>query len=292
MTSSRWILAGAVLAILATLWCAVTWHRPPAATPPVRGAASPAPIPPVTVLGELERLRRELEPSMAAAVFGITRAGRLSVGRPPTADPEWSSFPCNEAGGFANLVPFIERSIRPATLFRHRDLNPRDIYVPPDSRSPLGALVRSHVRYLDALGRLLGRLVHEDLSRLIERGEDRVLVLSDSQEARFRVWDERRRWEEGIDPSLGEPQPFFSTDFRNYENAKGIQACRGIDGVVHAATRDMLPRARDVYAEMDFVRIELAGEILHYFVATGLLEPDQAQRLLCRARELTLSDNG
>lgn len=189
-------------------------------------------------------------------------------------DEQWERFP-RSAFSFSTALGRHPQGLEARSLFRHKDLNPLDRYVGPDSRSILSKgmdLYRARIEEADTLQRRLSisefqklkkdnRLATRSLEQMRQDLTPEELAIQQRAEAKIRAANG------GKDPAY--PVIVPSLLFKDQRKPHAYESTSS--GQLLSATLEELPATEEAVRLRDFITMEYGAFILTWFAEnTGL----------------------
>jgi hypothetical protein len=169
-------------------------------------------------------------------------------------DSEWLALP-REEWDFAQNAIYAPHQLTVRTLLRHKELNPRDVYIPAQHRAELEAILKSRKPSLLEYSRAIARAKRAEFEQakkqgLAERYEPRVIKQPDGSRVIF----------------PNEVRPGAVMTFK--------------DGTMEVVAREHF-RVRDQAREgSTFLAVEQAGQVVMWFEKLGMLDSGRATMIL------------
>jgi hypothetical protein len=220
--------------------------------------------------------------------------GNSTLGSAQTSDPEWAQLPRSK-WRFAAMMLSSPDTLAGSSLFRHVQLNPRDIYIAKARRDEL-------VQWLDLVMPLftsgisaIAMTTEQELGSLIATGAIQPMQLKRDRKTQEKIErllvaekEHRRNWSnrgfDYVEPILG--VNWIPGTKSVYEGGDMIQSWRRVGASFFGANREQMPLSAQLWAQRDALSVHFASRIALWFVEHGTLTSNESDQLLQQAMSL------
>jgi len=202
-----------------------------------------------------------------------------------TTDPEWSSYRRHDFSLVVRMAVLPEVPLKASDLFRHKQVNPDDVYVSLDARQVLALEVASSTDLLEQITVIQARTATTELTALIEAGLARSVTIdslrvgsllnSDPQRYKSIKASLNRRGLNVEDTFILNPAAFF----RDGSKAFWMQA-RAANGMVYGARLAELPLTHESVEMRHYMIMHLCSVVMEWSKSLQLLDAEPAMEIL------------
>jgi hypothetical protein len=198
----------------------------------------------------------------------------VSVREGQDADDEWNRLPRGSSPKMLVGIMYNQRlTVEPERLFRHRVLNPRDVYIPRAVRASLPVALAGSISELDSVYTLYHETVTLEMNMLVADGKKHPLQFNDKPET---IAFLRKH----------PPQPgVLHLKPQLYVDGDRVDVFCGIGGTLYGFSNTDAPRILGLVDYLNFLRFSIATQIGQWFVSVGALGSAELNGLLAEASD-------
>lgn len=186
-------------------------------------------------------------------------------------DEEWVSVPRKTRPSAATvLLTYPAKAIVVSSLFRHGDLNPRDIHIAKDRRVAFEQMVAPMLSGILEMDVAYSDVVTQEMNRLIALGVKKPLTFNDSEYTRKYLSDH---------PSLASPPH----DKRLYCGGDSIRVFYGVGGTLYGFSLSDSPSVRMLDESRKSHRLAFAEAVVSKFRDFGTISGYEHSQILQEA---------